>query len=291
MGCLELTPDWDVVLAAQRANGAFASRVHLHDGPREDHNGFVTALVLDCLGHAPDTGAIRSARHRAVGFLQSCADPTAPGRFGFYPAGGQPDWMTSALPPDSDDTALVNLALLREGHCNQCDIDAAIATVLLPFQLTYLTERSEPWHRIGAFETWLDETAFRNPVDCTVNVNVLCLLHHSAGDWPQAAAITEMLYAAVDWAGALRARAARLSPWYPAPIEFVYAIDRAAASGVPQMAALAACLHCLDWVREDIGWDLPICGSSDRRIVWTCSALARARANLACDTGYRKYKR
>ncbi len=190
--------------------------------------------------------------------------------------------MAPRLAPDADDTALFNLALLRAAEIDRAEVARVICDILRPFRLTFRNERSEPWHRVKVLETWLDSQAFRNPVDCTVNVNVLTLLHASGVDWPEAAAITEMLFAAVDWAGALKARAAKLSPWYPDPIEFVFAVERAAKENVPQMAALLNLLHDLDWVARDKTKNLPICGSSDGRIVWTCPALLTARAILAC---------
>lgn len=280
MGRVTMPQDWEPVLAAQTPEGAFPSYVHLNEGPTEDKNGFATALTLNCLQHAGDAAGISAARKRAIDFLKKCENSDRPGQFGFYPRCGQPTWMVPALPDDADDTALFNLALLHAGLIDRAEAQRVITNILRPFRLTYLSERSDPWHRVGAFETWLDSASFRNPVDCTVNTNILVLMHASGSNWPEAAAITEMLYAAVAWAGGLRARVLMLSPWYPHPIEFVHALDRAAANGVPQMSALAARLHSLDWVREDIGQCLPICGSSDRRIVWTCSALAQARAIL-----------
>ncbi len=272
--------DWGPILAAQTPDGAFLSDVHLKGGATKERNGFATALILNCLRYAGDASVIRAARKRAIRFLKKCENRDRPGQFGFYPRCGQPNWMVPALPDDADDTALFNLALLHAGRINRAEAQRVVTDILRPFRLTYLTERSDPWHRIGAFETWLDSAIFRNPVDCIVNTNILELMHVSGGNWPEAAAITDMLYAATAWAGSLRARALKLSPWYPHPIEFIHALDRSVAAGVPRMGALAAHMHSLDWVREDIGRCLPICGSSDRRIVWTCSTLARARANL-----------
>ena len=189
--------EWEPVLAAQQADGAFLSYVHLSAGTTEDHNGFATALVLDCLRQAPDLP--RSSRpDRALEFLQSCADPSCTGRFGFYAAGKKPGWMVPRLAYDADDTALFNLALLRAGRVERAEVAWVIRNILRPFRLTFRNERSDPWHRVGAFETWLDAQTYRNPLDCTVNVNVLTLLHASGADWPEAAAITEMLLAAVD---------------------------------------------------------------------------------------------
>jgi hypothetical protein len=273
--------EWARVLAAQQEDGAFLSDVHLSSGPTEDHNGFATALVLDCLNGAPDFPEIRAARDRALKFLQSCADPSCPGRYGFYPAGRQPGWMAPKLACDADDTALFNLALLRAAKVDRAEAARVIREILYPFRLYFRNERSDPWHRIGAFLTWLDPQSFRNPVDCTVNVNVLTLLYASGEPWPEAAAITAMLFSAVDWAGTLKPRAAKLSPWYPDPIEFVFAVQRAAKAGVPRMVELSFRLQELDWVATDRTNTLPICGSSDGRIVWTCAALSVSRKVLA----------
>jgi hypothetical protein len=278
---IDLPAEWEPVLATQQGDGAFLSHAHLRDGPIGDHNGFATALVLDCLWQAPDLPAIAAARDRALTFLQGCVDPSCPGRFGFYPPGTDPGWMVPSLACDADDTALFNLALLRAGSIDKGEVARVICEVLRPFRLTFRNERSQPWHRFGVFETWLDAGICPNPIDCTVNVNVLTLLHASGTDYPEAAAITEMAFAAAEWAGLLKARAARSSPWYPDPIEFVFAVERAARAGVPRMATLSNQLHRLDWVIEDKVKNLPICGSSDGRIVWTCPALFIARAILA----------
>jgi hypothetical protein len=273
--------EWRTVLAAQQGTGAFLSYVHLSAGPTEDYNGFATALVLDCLREAPDLPAIYAARDRALDFLQSCADPSRAGRFGFYAAGKQPGWMAPNLACDADDTALFNLALLREARIDREEVIRVIRNILYPFRLAFRNERSDPWHRVGALLTWLDPRSFHNPVDCTVNVNVLTLLHASGEDWPEATAITEMLFAAVDWAGALKQRAAKLSPWYPDPIEFVFAVQRAAKAAVPGLTELSSRLQSLDWVVADSSKNLPICGFSDGHIVWTCPALWTARKILA----------
>lgn len=278
--------EWEPVLAAQQGDGSFLSYVHLSAGPIEDHNGFATALVLDCLRQAPDLPATLAARDRGLAFLQSCADLSCAGRFRFYAADKQPGWMAPRLACDTDDTALFNLALLHAARIKRADIIRVIRDVLYPFRLAFRNERSEPWHRVGVLETWLDAKAYRNPVDCTVNVNVLTLLHASGADWPEAAAITEMLFAAVDWAGAVKGRAAKLSPWYPDPIEFIFAVERAAKAGVPQMATLFNRLKRQDWAERGKAKNLPICGSSDGRTVWTCPALSTARAILARDGDY-----
>ncbi|WP_162488481.1 hypothetical protein [Azospirillum lipoferum] len=270
--------DWRAVLAAQQDDGSFLSHVRLSSGAVNDRNVFATALVLDRLRAAACRPDIVAARNRALDFLQRCADPSCQGRFGFYRAGHQPAWMLPRLAPDADDTALCNLALLRAGRIDRTEVCRVVREVLLPFRLLYRNERSQPWHRIGALLTWLDPGAFPNPVDCTVNVNVLMLLHASGELWPEAGAITEMLHAAVDWAGGSKMKAVKLSPWYPEPIEFVFAVERAAAAEVPGMAELSGHLQRLEWVVKDKPNDLPICGSSDGRIVWTCPALRSARA-------------
>jgi hypothetical protein len=272
--------DWRAVLAAQQDDGSFLSYVRLSSGAIDDRNAFATALVLDRLRGAAYRPDIVAARNRALDFLQGCADLSCQGRFGFYGAGNQPAWMLPRLAPDADDTALCNLALLRAGRIDRTEVCRVIREVLLPFRLLYRNERSQPWHRIGAFLTWLDPSSFPNPVDCTVNVNVLMLLHLSSELWPEAGAITEMLHAAVDWAGGSKTKAAKLSPWYPEPIEFVFAIERAAAAGVPRMAEISVHLQRLEWVVQDKPKDLPICGSRDGHIVWTCPALSSARAIL-----------
>lgn len=266
--------DWSTVLAAQAPDGSFASFVHLSDGPRPDRNAFVTALVLDCLWTAGAGLYLDRARSRALDFLETCGDG---GRYGFYPRGQQPEWMAPPLSDDADDTALVLTALIRAGRLDRTAGWTSLNGPLRPHRIGFLTERSDPWHRVGVYETWLDETAFRNPVDCTVNANILALLFAIGAPEDQTRPIIDMLEAALNWAGPLKARVAKLSPWYPDPLEFVHALSRAARWGNARVAALFEQASRFDWVKKPAPQSQKVCGSSDGRIYWTSPALQAAR--------------
>lgn len=272
--------DLEQVVASQLPSGAFPSTVHFADRHVADENGFVTALVLNELSRFDEDALVRQAIERGLEFLVRCEVPGRDGHFCFYPIDAHPVWMTTRLRPDADDTALFAVLLARYGRRPQSFLAEVVNTVLSPFQMLYLSERSKPWYRCPVYFTWLDERLWPNDIDCCVNVNVLTLIHRSGTVAAGRPEIVAMIHRALDWAGESIERATILSPWYPHPIELYYAVNRAVRSGVEELQSAAAVLRDLAWVkgyRRAGITETPICGSADRRFVWTSEVLQLAR--------------
>lgn len=268
-------------LATQAKSGAFLSTVHIEGKPLPEENAFATALVVHQLSRWAQEAAVRDAIERALDFLLRCELEGRPGHFCFYPATAYPSWMLVSLPPDSDDTALCASLLVRYGRRPEVFLRHVAEEVLSPFQLHYLSEASEPWHRVGVYLTWLRAGYPDNVVDCCVNVNVLALLAQAKLTATRSfAAIVNMLDAAIDCAGPHFERARMLSPWYPHPNELVRAVERAVSVGVDALHPTLARMRSTPWGRRERRWlaHTPVCGSRDRRIVWTCDVLQELRA-------------
>ncbi|CAO3430194.1 hypothetical protein [Azospirillum endophyticum] len=277
------------ILAAQTPGGAFASTVWLADGPCPDENGFVTALVLNALDGLEETPALATARGRALDFLARCELPDRPGAFSFYPWDGHPDWMAVPLPADADDTALFALALVAGGRRDREWLTRVATGELRRFRLAWISGAAMPWHREGAVFTWLDERYYPNVIDLCVNINVAALLAATGqGEALGLPAIVAMVEDALDWAGPFPDKARLLSPYYPDPIEIAHALTRAVAQGVTEFRPSLARLRDLPWAWEDGtddgggrgGEGRPVCGSGDRRILWTAPVLRAARRLL-----------
>lgn len=267
----------DAVLQMQMTGGAFAAELWLEGRPRADANAVATALVLDALGGFRDDPRAGAEAARALDFLAACADAGAAPAFFLRPAGDRP------AAPEADATALAALALHDAGRLARGDLAAILARRLRPFRLDRPGGAEAPWQPVGAFQSWLDPMAAPNPVDCTVNVNLLCLIHAAGGPEREVAAILDMLEGALGWAGATKARIRRLSPLYAEPVELVHALGRAARRGVPGVGALHRRLLAERWVEHDLAHPegLPIRAGRDGhdgRARWTCAALEALRA-------------
>jgi hypothetical protein len=270
-----------LVLDAQAKSGAFLSSVLLNGQVVPDENGFVTALIIHEISRYDDEPSVQEAIERGLEFLLRCEICKQPGHFSFYPEDAHPDWMGVRLPPDADDTSLFAPLLVRYGRRPPNFLSTVVEEVLDPHRQLYLAEWSQPWHRVGVFRTWLQIGFPRNVVDCCVNVNALALLKQSAiADPTGFAEIVSMIESAVEWAGNSLALARRLSPWYPHPIELVHAVERAVSVGVSELDTVLSKMQSTPWgkVPEHLAAQTPVCGSSDRQIIWTCEALQTARS-------------
>jgi len=273
--------DLERVIASQRDSGAFPSVVRFADQQWDDENGFVTALVLHELTRFDDKALVRQAIERGLDFLQRCEVLDQPSHFCFYPPDAHPAWMTTRLRPDADDTSLFAVLLTRYGRRPTAFLTEVACNVLAPHRLLYLSERSKPWHQCHVYFTWLDERMWPNDIDCCVNVNVLTLLHRSTCPSPDGRTdIVTMINRGLQWAGDSIERASLLSPWYPHPMELFFAIERAVQGGVFELQPALAVLRDRPWVkgfdRASAG-ETPVCGSADRRFVWTSEMLWLAR--------------
>lgn len=269
-------------LPDQAPSGAFLSEVTLSDGRGQDENGFVTALCCEALWpwrHDPGIGA---ALERALTYLERCADPDQPLLYRFYPKAGHPDWIGVTLPPDADDTALIATVLHRYGRLSVAELRNIYHHALCQARIGFVSERSTYWHDPGGFETWICPHVIDNKIDLTVNVNVLVLLEKICQPTPESNSIRGMLAKALDWMGESKARAAQVTPWYPEPIELLYALERAARFGVQDLEPHIVTLRRLDWVRRDLASNdiRAVCGSDDGRFKWYCDGLDRLRSTV-----------
>jgi len=301
------------VLASQRADGAFPSRVLLDrrsglEAP--DGNAFVTALVLHHLLALPGhllratglCGAHVEALDRALGFLERCrVAPDAvsnPGRWGrdvagafrfypFYPAGAKPEWMQTRLAADVDDTVLCAGVLLTAGRMEAAEARDLVERVLEPHRLHDRTAAARwPWVEAGAYRTWLDPKAKPNPVDCTVNANAAALLARlELRDHPAYAAAVATVCRGIEWAGGSAAHGRLITPFYPDLTELGHAVVRARRAGVDAFAGLSVSHTDDEETRDDTPLrNHPVCSSADGRVDWLAPVLQIVR-EIAGEAG------
>jgi hypothetical protein len=265
------------LLESQSSDGAFPSTIHFRDREQTDWNGFATALVLRALLDE-NSPAFRTAREKALDFLNRCESPVRPGAFGFWPTGTHPPGMPR-LPQDADDTAIDAVLLARSGRLDRRDLRTIALDVLLPHRLDAVQLPAPVWMRSGVFRTWLRRD-WPPILDCCVNANVLGFLAYAGlDDFPGGREATIMLEEGIRWAGDSPARACSLSPYYPDPAELRRAVDHAVECGAAQLKKSLELLRALPWSRERPGSGPPqICGTTYGRIVWTSRAVEIARA-------------
>lgn len=298
------------VLAAQRPDGAFPSRVLL-DRRRglqaPDGNAFVTALVVrhllalppDLVRAAEVSGQHAAAVDRALDFLESCRATNPAGRsrdrswgrnvagaFRFYPEAARPGWMQTRLAPDVDDTVLSAGVLLAAGRMERAEALDLVERVLEPHRLHDRTAAARwPWVEVGAFKTWIDPKARPNPVDCTVNANAAALLARlDLHDHPAYRAATATVRRGIEWASGSPAHGRSISPFYPDLTELGHAVRRAREAGVEELWDLPRCAPLgtqRDTLRQA---DRPVCSSADGRVWWVAPVLQTTR-EIARDTG------
>lgn len=272
--------DVERVVKSQMPSGAFPSTVNFSRQQLPDENGFVTALVLHELSRFDHDPLVLCAIKKGLGFLERCEVPGKAGHFCFYPIDAHPSWMMTRLQPDADDTALFSVLLAQYGRRPRSYLVDIVNNVLGSFRLLYLSERSKPWYRCPVYFTWLDQRSWPNDIDCCVNLNVLALIHQAGVLAGGRSEIVSMIDRGLAWAGDSIERARMLSPWYPHPIELYFATMRAVESGVDELRPAVSALRDLDWVKN-FGLanpcETPVCGSADRRFIWTSGVLQSAR--------------
>jgi hypothetical protein len=268
-----------VELAAQQSpGGAFLSRVSLPWGEVEDRNCFVTALVVRELHGVAGPDTVAEARRKALAYLLRSRYPVHRDVFSFYPHGSHPFWMHSALYPDADDTAVINLELVRAGLTSTAALAELAERHLLPYratgELAHCLDR--PWHRDGVFLTWLTTAPVANPIDCCVNTNVIALL--AAADRRGAAGYRPACDMVNDTARQVAegADSRRFTPYYPNPAEWRRAVDHAVAMGAaeltPAMQALATVPD-----PDEVATAPQVCCDITGTVVWRSAAPALAR--------------
>jgi hypothetical protein len=226
----------------QDDDGCFASRIRRRDGrSTPDRNGFVTALVLRTLRHAPRTAEWCSVTSRALDWLERCRSSSA-GAFGFWPDEERPSW--AAVPPDADDTAVMTAELLRHGRIGRDAALRSVHLVLLPNRFDGGGARPS-WVAPGCFLTWLTPAGpgtrrVANPVDCCVNANVAALLAVlGATHLPGYDAAVSTVRDGLQWARQDPARLSALTPFYPDPRSLAEALHHAVECGAEPLRGLA----------------------------------------------------
>lgn len=267
------------VLDCQSPNGAFPSI--LCSGHRRylDWNGFTTAQVLRALRYIPESDQLNNARHLALDFLKRCEDPEKSGAFRFWPKGMQPDWIPE-LPPDADDTSIIIIEMVRNKRIDISTARMIASSVLLPHRLIELPQPSPPWIRSGAFLTWLRSGPL-NIVDCCVNANVIALFSYLGLDeLPGFDESCEMIEGGIRWSKGRSFYIRTLTPFYPDPAEFVYAIDHAVECGAKQLEESLELLNNLSWMQDndnENSEEKPICGNAYVGDIWHSRVLHLAR--------------
>lgn len=233
--------------ALQSPGGTFVSQVSLPWGEVEDRNCFVTALVVRELHGIAGPGTVTEARRKALAYLLRSRYPGYRDLFSFYPLRSHPFWMRAALYPDADDTAVINLELARAGLTSTAELAGVAERYLLRYRATGELARylDRPWHRDGAFLTWLTTAPVANPIDCCVNTNVIALLAAAGLRGAEGyTAACEMVNDAARQVSGAAGYSRRFTPFYPGPGEWRralrHAVDAGAAELTPALQALAA---------------------------------------------------
>jgi hypothetical protein len=266
------------------ADGLVTSEVTLRERKLPDLNGFVTALAARALRQAgvEVPGAMLDA-------LERCRSPA--GGFRFWPAGLRPAWAPD-LPDDTDDTALMTLELFLAGRMTLTEARRTACMTIGRHRIAFFERAGPPWRRVGVFRTWHRAGSREDLVDCVATVNALGLFASlDLPRMPGSAEATEMLEAAIVWAGNDRERAASLSPFYPDPAELVLALAHAVARGAKWLGPLYATTAAASWGRDAavrVGRaDHPLCSNPYGNTVWRAPALAalrRQRGKNLCAT-------
>jgi hypothetical protein len=267
------------VFNSQAPIGAFPSIICSGDKRYPDWNGFTTAQVLRALRAVPESDSLNNARHLALDFFKRCESPEKPGAFRFWPKGMQPDWIPEP-PQDADDTSIILIEMVRN---KRIDLHAArmiARSVLLPHRLIEVSKPAPPWIRPGAFFTWLRPGPF-NIVDCCVNANVIAMLSYIGLDGIAGFDETcEMIEEGIKWSEGSSFQVRTLTPFYPHPAEFVYAVDHAIECGAKQLEESLGLMRDFGWVQDnddENSEERPICGNAYAGDIWYSQVLDIAR--------------
>ncbi|MEL6160748.1 MAG: hypothetical protein AAFR18_16180 [Cyanobacteria bacterium J06627_32] len=282
----------------QSPSGAFKSTICLDDQHYPDDNGFITAQVIRTLGAFPadkrSSERVQTAIHAGLTFLQQCESTVRPGAFGFWPS-GQPHPKIAPLPEDADDTALIALELAKWGYLTRKALIEVACKVLLRYRLRGLSAPSPPWIRSGTFLTWLSSAGRANVIDCCVNANVVALLAYAGlQHLPGYQEACEMIDAGIRWAGNDFKRARTLTPFYPYPVELIYAIQYAVSHGAKQLLPSLARLRSLTWASTQqpqvLTLNRPICSSAYGSTLWQSEVLQISRQQLSRYQQHQQYQ-
>ena len=267
----------------QRADGLFGATIMMRDGRElDDTNGFVTALVLRHLRHAPRTPRLDAVIGAALDGLARCEVPGSGGAYAFWPDGARPDWAR-AVPADVDDTALILTELHRHGRLDRDAVLRRICHVMLPWRVRQRgLDQMPPWIVEGSFLTWIGTRgamggAAPNVVDCCVNANVAALLamidaRHLPGYDSALATILQGL----AWASDEAIRLDALTPFYPSPRALLDAVEHAVECGADGLRP--ALVHLRAMPARLLDRSAGICRDAYGRTIWHAPAVEAAAA-------------
>lgn len=158
-----------------------------------------------------------------------------------------------------------------------CRIAQNLCHTLIPYRVSPTDISIPAWIQPGAFLTWLCDHPHRpNVVDCCVNANAIALMAYAnATHLPGYQAACQLIEQGLSWVGSSASRLKYLTPFYPNPKEFYFALVHATECGVP----LHDCVNTLASLLLDeiTQFDLPVCSSAYHRVVWYCPALVEVR--------------
>jgi hypothetical protein len=181
---------------------------------------------------------------------------------------------------------LIARVLYSYGRLSHADLDYIYQSVLKPARIEYLCEQNAYWHEVGGYETWIGDGIIKNKIDLVANLNVLILLDELDEFIPETSSIRKMLAKGIEWMGTSKARAAIVTPWYPDPLELLFALERAVRFGVKGLEDHIANLRDHPWVNSALmcNGNSVLCGSDDGRFNWFCEGLDRLRSSQMTAT-------
>lgn len=211
----------------------YAARNKQFKPARFDSSPFVTAWVIDCIGHWHGR-RVKTMTTRALHFLR--AEMEGPGVWRYWSSRNP---THDALPPDVDDTACIS-ALLRRLQVEFPDNRKYILAnqnaqgvfytwlVARPHTSKPIARALEPLVNPGAYALW-SIAGFLDNVDAAVNANVLYYLGESAATRPTIAHLIDSVQ---------KNRVLEGVSFYPDSLTLYYFLSRAYASGVQSLAKL-----------------------------------------------------
>jgi len=184
--------------------------------------------VLRELRHLPSTPALDQIRASVLDFLTRCASTRLPGVFSFWPAHTRPVWA-SQVPEDADDTAIMALELARHGRLSHLELLRVLCHTLVSYRVSPIHSSIPTWIQPSAFLTWLShDPQHSNLVNCYVNANAIALMAYAeATHLPGDQAACQLIEQGLNWVGASASRLKSLTPFYPNPREFYFALTHA----------------------------------------------------------------
>lgn len=268
------------ICALQSPGGAFLSSVRLPFGDVEDCNCFVTGLVLHETSTVRGYPLLDEARRRAFGFLLRSKYPVYPYLFSFYPHRAHPFWMRNALYADADDTSVIVGELVCADLFPAESIAYIAENYLLKYRATgdFSRHLTQGWQREGVFLTWFTSADVDNPIDCCVNTNVIALLARAGMTGIDGyGAACSMINEAAQQAADYPAHSRQFTPYYPHPVEWYYALERAVNAGARELMPALEVLSAVPLIQQSLYTHLPLCSDVAGKIVWKAEVLTYAR--------------